>query len=762
MMKHLFLLNALVSGYFLSAQQHKITGVVLDSLTNQPIYNATITLNPGVRTEVTDELGRFEFHDIQISECHITVTTIGFEEKNLTISSNDGLQKILLAQRQTTLAEIVITASQNSPYKALMESDMAMRGITNSQEVLRMVPGLIIGQHQGGGKAEQIFLRGFDADHGTDISIHADGIPVNMVSHAHAQGYADSHFIIPETIEQAVFNKGPYDIQKGDFATAGYLDFSTIRTLKHNVVKLEGGQFQTFRALAMFDLLGNSAPGKKAFWYAASEFNYSNGYFENPQHFKRFNFFTKYTCDLSDRQMLTVTLSTLRSQWRASGQIPERAIDSGLVTYYGTLDPNEGGNTSRTNVNVQVRTALPNGGVLKNQIYYTKYTFDLHSNFTFFLDDPVNGDAIKQWESRNLAGYNGSFIKTYAIGGIKATTLVGMDLRLDLTNNTGLAHTQDRNSVLNPEKLGDIAELGSGVYINETLKLSEKWRLKGGLRYDQFFYRYKNRLPDDAMLKGAGVYNASNHIVSPKINLLYQASPKAQYYLSLGKGFHTNDARVVITENGNQTLPAAYSTDLGAIYKPAPNLLVHGAVWHLYLQKEYVYAGDGGTVEFSGRTRRFGIDVSIRYQLTPYLFLDADVDCVHGRSLEEQKGLNYIPLAPVWSSAAGLTGSFQAWNASLRYRYLSKRPANADYSLTCDPYFVNDLVIRRRGTRFEYGVIIYNLFNVKWKETEFETITRFKNEEAGVNGISFTPGTPFAAKVSFSYFFGFRNAQRKP
>lgn len=746
--------------HFLQAQQNTLTGIILDSLFNMPVHGATVVLSPGGKTTVTDERGRFLFGKVSSPLNQLSVSAIGFQQEHLAAVNCSVFHTILLNRKQTALSDVIVTAMSGNPYKALVETDIEMRGVANSQEVLRLVPGLFIGQHQGGGKAEQIFLRGVDADHGSDISIHADGIPVNMVSHAHAKGYADSHFIIPETIEKANFNKGPYDAEKGDQATAGYLDYTTTNKLANNTIKLEGGQFKTRRILAMINLLSNKYNDSKRSWYVASEYNYSDSYFDNSQDFKRFNLFTRFDAKISSRQSLSLSASTFHSSWFASGQIPERALDSGLVSYYGALDPNEGGVTSRTNLNIRLSTSMRNGDLIKNQVYYSHYTFDLHSNFTFYLDDPVNGDEIRQQEQRNLFGYNGTYVHEGHLGNLKSTFLAGINMRLDITNNTELSHTRDRYTLLNLQKLGDISELGSGLYFNETIRLNKRWLLKAGLRFDHFYYRYKNKFATDQTLKGTGIYDASNHIFSPKLNTFYQVDPNAQIYLSVGKGFHTNDARVAVTDTGNQTLPAAWGADLGVVYKPAKNVLIQAAVWYFYLQNEYVYTGDGGTVDFSGRTRRYGVDLSTRYQPINCFFFDLDLNYAHGRSIDNAKGVNYIPLAPVWSSSAGLSYINKiGWNAGIRYRYLAPRPANEDYSLGCAGYFVNDLVIKYKKKCYEYGLVINNLFNVKWKETQFATITRLKDETAGIDGIAFTPGTKFAAKLSVSYFFGFKHLQ---
>jgi outer membrane receptor for monomeric catechols len=648
----------------------------------------------------------------------------------------------------------VVRADAGNPYKAISETDIKMRGVSNSQEVLRIVPGLFIGQHQGGGKAEQIFLRGFDADHGTDISLHVDGIPINMVSHTHGQGYADSHFIIPETIESTNFKKGPYDAEKGDLATSGFVDFHTADALTNNVIKVEGGQFNTFRILGMANLLNDNARAAGQSWYAASEYRYSNSYFDKPQHFKRFNFFTKYKGKLSEHNTLALSASTLYSTWFASGQIPDQAIEKGVVGFYGALDPNEGGVTSRTNVNAQLLTILGNGGIIKNQLFYSRYKFDLHTNFTFFLVDTLNGDEINQKEVRNLYGYNGSYIRDGYLGNVKVTTDIGINARLDVTDSTQLSHTKNRYTILNRLKLGNITELSAGAYISETFRFTDKFSINAGLRFDQFTYKYNNLFAADPKLQGTGIYRANNNTISPKLNFYYQATDKTEFYLSTGKGFHSNDTRAVVAVNGLQTLPSAYGTDLGIVFKPANNLLINAAVWFIYLEKEYVYGGDGGSVDFSGPTQRFGFDFSARYQPVKSIFFDIDVNYAHGRALNQPSGQDYIPLAPVLSSTAGITYTNKnGFNGSLRYRYLGDRAANSDYSLTARGYFVNDLVLNYTQTKYEIGLTINNLFNAQWKETQFDTVTRLQHQAVPVDGVAFTPGTKFATVLHASYFF---------
>ena len=734
--------------------QTTIRGTIIDNKTNLPVEGATITLMPSRISAITDESGRFSFRGKYDNSTTITVNSIGYATQTYKVADLKANGLLAIGQKQILLEDVVVVGSGNNQYKPISKTDIAMRGVNNSQEVLRIIPGIVIGQHQGGGKAEQIFLRGFDADHGTDFREDVDGLPINMVSHAHGQGFADSHFIIPETIESVDFKKGPYTASKGDFATTGFVDFNTKDYLANNTIRLEGGMFDTYRALGMFNLLNSKAQQKQQSWYVASEYRYSNAYFDNPQHFKRFNLFTKYSGKLSQKTNLILSATTFWSKWDASGQIPDRAVDEHIIGFYGAIDPFEGGLTYRTNINAQLITSLNNGGLIKNQLYYSNTHFDLHTNFTFFLEDPVNGDEIRQKEARDLLGYNGSYTHNGYIGNTRLTTEAGINVRADMTHNSELSHTVDRFKTLGQIKLGDISEVNIAPYLSETFAFGKHFSVNTGLRFDQFYYKYNNELASDTTLQGIGIYKANANTVSPKLNFYYHVNDRAQFYLTTGRGFHSNDARASVVSKGTDVLPPAYSADLGTVFKPAKNIIINAALWYIYLQQEFVYSGDGGFVEFSGKTKRYGFDFSGRYQPVRSVYFDVDLNYAHGRALGTDKGQDRIPLAPVWTSTGGITLTNKTGlNGSLRYRYVGKRPGNEDYSLTAVGYSITDAVINYTKPKYEIGLVFNNIFNKKWKETQFDTETRLKNEASPVDQICFTPGTPFAAKLSLSYFF---------
>ena len=712
-----------------------------------PIEGATVLFYPGRQATITNEQGVFSVSRNAAYTDSIIVTAIGHQQLIVMYDDFDRNRNIVLTEQVIELNSVTVSPSPNEQYNLIGKLDIKMRDVNNSQEVLRLVPGLFIGQHAGGGKAEQLFLRGFDIDHGTDVNLTVDGMPVNMVSHAHGQGYADLHFLIPEVIENVAFRKGPYYAEKGNMTTAGYVDFRTKNTLTSNLIKLEAGQFDTYRAVGMVNLLSKKMLEKQQHAFIASEYMYTNGYFDHPQDFNRLNIFGKYNGRISSRNVLNITASTFSSKWNASGQIPGRALKSGMIDFFGAIDPNEGGNTGRTNVNTEVQTSLGNGGVLKNQLYYSNYDFELYSNFTFFLKNDLDGDQIKQKEQRNLFGYNGSYIYTKFAGDIKFTTGAGIGLRLDKTINSELSRTKERVNLIEAVKLGDINELNTGLWINETIQWTERFSTNVGLRWDHFKVGYLDKL-DNHKKQAAGAA-----MLSPKLNLYYQLNDKTQLYLTTGKGFHSNDTRVVVQTRGKKILPAAYGSDFGIVFKPARDLLLQAALWHLKLDQEFVYVGDEGIVEPGGKTKRLGIDMSARYQPVYWLFLDIDANYSHGRAIDEPKGQDRIPLAPIFTSIGGITfKSRKGINASLRYRFMGDRPANENNSVVADGYFVTDAVLSYERRKFEIGLSVQNLFDTRWKETQFDTESRLQNETVPVSEIHFTPGTPFFFKTHVVFY----------
>jgi outer membrane cobalamin receptor len=727
--------------YVNSNAQNIFKGIVIDKVTNAPIESALIEIESANSILVTNRDGSFEIKNAN-ETVEVSIMHTGYK-KNKIVLSKVVPTKILLEKGAITLADVVIKNNPKTYYQTISNLNLQLKPVKSAQDLLKAIPGLFIAQHQGGGKAEQIFLRGFDIDHGTDINISVDGLPVNMVSHAHGQGYADMHFIIPELVKTIDYGKGPYNAAIGNLGTAGYVNVQTVDAINKNSASIELGQFNTARALAMVNLLNNS-PKQNAF--IAGEFIYSDGPFESKQHFNRFNIVSKFNTNISKATNLQIANSFFKSKWDASGQIPERAVAAGLINRFGAIDNTEAGATQRHNSSIRAITQFNNNQSLEQQLYASTYQFKLFSNFTYFLNNPTDGDQIKQAERRNIYGYNAK-AKLQLLANPKNSTLVGLGFRHDNIRDNELSNTKNKTTVLNQLSYGNVKELNAFAYAQQNITV-RNFLLQLGARVDYFTFDYNNKLATTLHTKTAKA------IVSPKIQAQYTLNKAVTLFAKSGIGFHSNDARVSSIIGAQNILPKAIGTDIGATLKPIKNLLINISAWHLYLQNELVYVGDEAIVEPSGKTQRTGIDVSAHYQINKHIILDAAINMANPKSLEASKGENYIPLAPTLTSTGGLTyKSGKKINGNLSYRYIKDRAANEDYSVTAKGYTLMDATVNYTHKNYEFGVSIENLLNTKWNEAQFNTTSRLQNEPSEITELHFTPGTPFFAKLKFTCFF---------
>ena len=723
--------------------QNIIKGKIVDEKSREPLENVLVfsSANTAVHT-VTDPDGNFII-DNKSNLKNINIRYVGYSPVTVAVDNNSNII-IALKADLINLKDVTLQSSTSQKFANIGKVDLDLKPVRSTQELLRIVPGLFIAQHAGGGKAEQIFLRGFDCDHGTDVQVSVDGMPVNMVSHAHGQGYADTHFIIAETINNIDFGAGPYYTEHGNLNTAGYVAFSTFKSIPTSLVKIEVGNFNTFRTLTMIDLLKKNKDKQSA--YIAAEFNYTDGPTIAKQAFNRFNIFSKYNAALSQNTSLSFSASAFKSKWHASGQVPTRAVEDGTIDRFGSIDNSEGGYTERYNANLILKHTFKNNSILDNQLFYSRYKFSLFSNFTFFLNDPINGDEINQAEERNIYGYSSTLKKKYFFNNSILTSSGGVGFRYDATNNSKLAHVVKRQ-FLDYVKLGNINELNGYAFTQQQLSTG-KWLFDAGVRLDYFTFNYFDKLIN------AALPSQQKSIVSPKLNIQYSINKNVQVYVKTGKGFHSNDSRVVTANDGKQILPAAYGADFGFYLKPTKNFYLNIAAWYLKLDQEFVYVGDDGNIEPSGATRRQGIDIIGRYQFTKNLFANVNINFTKPRAIGIIKGNDFIPLAPTATTTGGIYYKQKlGLNGGVSYRYLKSRPANEDNSIVAKGYFVADASINYTKTKYEIGLAVDNIFNVKWNEAQFATTSQLKNETASVDQLNFTPGNPFSVRAKFVLFF---------
>jgi outer membrane cobalamin receptor len=726
---------------------HGINGIVTDQQ-SQGIPGVKVTLANSVKYSVTNGLGEFVLTDVHLGDS-VTFEIRGYQKRVILIDNESYFEPNVtfqLLENTQQLSEVHVTGNKTQLTQTA-NINLTLQPVRSAQELLTLVPGLFVAQHAGGGKAEQLFLRGFDIDHGTDIALSLDGMPVNMVSHAHGQGYADFHFVMPEVVDKINFEKGPYDVTKGDLATAGSVDFQTREQLKNSFVSMEYGMFQHKKITAGIKVLEN----QKSNAYFTTDYMQTDNYFESPQDFRRINFYGKYAGIISPAFKLNVSVSTFQSSWNASGQIPERAVADQSITRFGAIDNTEGGNTSRTNVQLGVIQKINASSTLKSDFFVSSYDFSLFSNFTFFLEDSINGDQIHQSESRKVYGGKTEYKKTVNWQENRIFSFTGgAGFRYDDINNIGLAQTTGRILLRNQLQLGDINESNIFGYVSGKLEIN-KLVVSAALRGDNVSFYY-NDLKDSVYQPKS----LSQAVLLPKLSLLFNATQNLQLYFKSGVGYHSNDARVLLaSENLNKkALPLAIGTDVGASWKISQNLLFNGALWYLFSEQEFVYVGDAGIVEPGGRSQRVGLDAGLTFQPYKWLFLYANLNYSHARSVDEQKGQDFIPLAPALTSDGKIQLNFKKGIfATFAYRYLGDRAANEDNSVITKGYFVNDLTVGYQRSSFVFTAIVNNVFNVAWNETQFLTESRLKDEPQPVSEIHFTPGTPFSLRVQVKFLF---------
>ncbi len=742
------------------SQLASLSGVVSSSDAKQGLQGVNIVPKSSGHGTITGLHGEYLLGDIPAGEQELVFSFMGYETVVMKLVFEAGSVKVLdIKMTPGSIDLSAVTVEGRRPFsaassKAVRDFDLKVRPVRSAQEMLQMVPGLIIAQHAGGGKAEQIFMRGFDADHGTDVGVYVDNMPVNMVTHGHGQGYADLHFIIPEIIDGLEVFKGPYFSSFGNFGTAGSVSMTTTDHPDHNLVKLEGGMFSTVKATTVLKI---PTGGTHQSAYIAGQYFHSDGPVESPQGFNRANIFGKFHTHLSPKSELGLSMGAFSSAWNASGQIPQRALDDGQITRWGSIDPLEGGNTGRYNISLDYHFMEGYEHDFQIQAFASSYDFRLYSNFTFWLNDSLNGDMIEQNDHRQIMGINARYSYYKSLGKIKAYTRVGGSYRGD---HIDLSLWNSPNRVrMTPRTDHSVVETNMAFWLEEELIFSRLFRMQLGLRGDYFVFDVTDNLDpaqvtDDGLPHGSGYEQAT--ILSPNLNLVLSPVRALDIYLNGGTGFHSNDARDVIyaQSSGLKTLPRASGAELGIRAGGGSRILLSFAAWYLHLEEELVFVGDEGTTEASGETRRIGIDAEIRLQLAKWMWADVDLNLSDGRYVDEPEGANYIALAPRLSSQGGI--NFQhpsGLEGAFRYRLIGDRPANEDNSVVARGYFIGNVILAYRMQGFRIFAQLENMLNTEWKEAQFDTESRLYNERASVSEIHFTPGNPINVQAGISLEF---------
>lgn len=621
-------------------------------------------------------------------------------------------------------------------------------------EVLELVPGMIVSQHSGDGKANQYYLRGFNLDHGTDFSTTVDGVPANMPTHAHGQGYTDLNFLIPELVERVVYRKGPYFADEGDFSSAGAAHIGYFRRLDRGLAQLGIGENGYNRAL----LAGSPAAGKGNLLYALEVFR-NDGPWTVPEDYKKLNGVLKYSQG-TRFDGLSLTAMAYDAKWTATDQVPQRAVDAGLISRFGTLDPSTGGKTQRYSL---AADWAQQGKDSQTRIsgWLLDYRLDLYSNFTYCATDPdpstcVLGDQFKQADRRRAGGFVFNHMIADRWGGFEVENTFGIEGRIDRIRPVGLYATHNRTTLATVRE-DRVDQRSLAVHGQNHTHWLPWLRTIAGVRAD--FYRFS---VDSSNPLNSG--NARDHMVNPKFTAIFGPWRDTELYLNYGRGFHSNDARgATLTVDPVSGVPAEKVTpligsrgyELGLRSEPLPGWHTTLALWRLDTASELLFVGDAGITEPSRPGRRHGIEWSNLYVANTWLAFDADLAASKARFRGDDPAGNRIPGAVAFTANLGVTVDDRGpWFGAFRVRHFGPRPLIENNSARSASTTIANLRVGYKIDALTRVTLdLLNLFDRKGSDIDYWYESQLHGEAAPVADIHTHPAEPRTARITLSYRF---------
>ena len=642
-------------------------------------------------------------------------------------------------------------ASQGSIRAELLKSRPALR----PGEVLEFVPGVIVTQHSGDGKANQYFLRGFNLDHGTDFATTVNGLPVNMPTNGHGQGYSDLNFLIPELVDRIEYRKGPYFAKNGDFSAAGSADILYRTTLDAPFAALTLGQRQYQRFVGG----GSTDVGQGLKLLGAVELLHNDGPWKVAEHIRKANAVVTLSGG-SHEEGWSTSLMAYDAQWDSTDQIPQRLIDAGSFNgrrfgRFDSLDPTDGGTTQRTSLSGEWHRNTDTG-TTKLATYVIDYRLRLFSNFTYALERPATGDQFSQQDQRKIYGLSASHAIEHQLGNLPARSEFGMQLRHDRIR-VGLFDTQARQRIATTRD-DKVQETLLGVYGQTSVELTPWLRSIIGVRADQAWFKV------NSLSNGANSGSASDHLLSPKLSLILGPWSKTEFFFNAGRGFHSNDARGTTATLDPKTgdpvdkvpgLVSARGMEVGARTEWLPGLQSSIALWKLDFDSELVYVGDAGATEPNRPSTRRGIEWNNRYVPLPWLLVDADLAWTHARFSNSEPVGNRIPNAVDKVASVAVTArDLGPWSASIQWRYLGSGALVEDNSVRSRSSLTTNMRISHKLTpQTELTLDVFNLFDRKVNDIEYFYESQLPGESGPVADKHVHPAEPRAIRLTLRVGF---------
>jgi len=764
-----FVLLLTATSLFAQAGAGRVRGKVTDE-TGGALPGVTVQIRGATgqpRETVTDGTGQYSFDEVAPGTYQVSMTLINFASVNhrdLQVSAgadvvNDermqlslNAEVVVIGKRTFTNladaedpAEDLVGIAASASQGAITAKQLDVRPFMRQGEVLETVPGVIITQHSGEGKANQYFLRGFNLDHGSDFATTVAGTPVNMPTHAHSQGYSDINFLIPELVAGVQYSKGPYFADQGDFATAGASNINYATVLDRSIVHIEKGTYGFARGL-----FAASPTVGRGHLLAAFETSTNSGPWTIPDSYKKYNGVLRYSQG-DNVNGFSLTAMGYHGKWNATEASPQRAIDSGLIDRFGSIDPTDGGHTYRYSVGGEWQRS--SGNVLnKVQAYGIGYDLDLISNFTFFLDDPVHGDQQEQVDHRFVTGVRAFQKRQSRWGRYAVQNTVGIQFRNDNVMQVALFHTEARDR-LDAKSDASALVTSAGVYAENQVEWTPWLRTTLGIRGDGSRYKVTNVVDP----RNSG--NSSAGIASPKAALTIGPFKSTEFYFNAGTGFHSNNALGTVLKydvNGEAVEPVtplvrAKGAEVGVRTVAIKHLQSTVSLWMLRLGSELVYNGDVGATEPGPGSKRHGVEFANYYSPTSWLVFDGDLSLSQARFAEFNEAGPYVPEAVNRVVAGGVSiDNFHRTFGAVRVRYFGPRALVEDNSVRSkETTLVNVEGGYAISKNLRANVQLFNVANAQVSDIDYFFASRLPGEPlSGVDDIHIHPAVPRTFRVS--------------
>lgn len=652
----------------------------------------------------------------------------------------DDLEEVVITAQRHGLIGKVESSTQGTVTRTQLET----RPVLRTGELLETVPGLVVTQHSGDGKANQYFMRGFNLDHGTDLATSVDGIPVNMHTQGHGQGYTDINFVIPDLLDRIEYKKGTYYADEGNFSAAGAVDLVYRRKLDDAMLSLTVGEDSYARGL----FAGSAAVGPGDLLWAL-DYGQTDGPWDLPENLHRTNALLKYSAG-DRRDGYSITASLYEGQWDSTDQIPERAVTAGVLDRFGFVDPTGGGESHRYALNFELDKSL-GAWNFRGNAYALDYRLDLFSNFTYFID-PDNGDQFEQFDDRNAYGLHAELQRDTDFGGVAGSFKLGVDSRHDDIGKVGLYLTGNRQR-LDTVREDSVTRLGLGFYVEQQLRFTPWLRAIAGLRYDRADFDVRSDL-------AANSGTAEDSIVSPKGSLVFGPWAETEFFVNYGRGFHENDARgtTIKVDPADGVTPAARvnpmvrasGAEVGVRTAALPYTQLALTAWTLDLDSELLYVGDAGATEANRASRRRGVELGVFVAPRGWLTLDADFAWSHARFTQPDPAGDFIPGAVESVVSVGVAVQHRSgWFGGARFRHFGEAPLVEDDSVRSDPTTVVNFEIGRRfGKRLSVALAAYNVFDSDDNDITYFYESQLPGEAAPVEDRHFHPVEPRTLRLT--------------